>query len=152
MILPYTAKSFIDSPHWSKLPYDLQEALAVVSKVLPFRTNEYVLQNLIDWRQIPDDPMFRLTFPHREMLDAEEYEQLRDLVIERPDEQAAAKLVDKIRRRMHPHPGGQQTHNVPMLDGEAMRGIQHKYDQTVLFFPAAGQTCHAYCTLCFAGA
>lgn len=146
---PYTAKSFIDSQHWGKLPYDLQEALVVVSKVLPFRTNEYVLQNLIDWKKVPDDPMFRLTFPHRDMLQADEYEQLRDLVIERPDEQAAAKLVDRIRRRMNPHPAGQQTHNVPMLDGEALRGIQHKYDQTVLFFPAAGQTCHAYCTFCF---
>ena len=27
--------------------------------------------------------------------------------------------------------------------------MQHKYRETVLFFPAAGQTCHAYCTYCF---
>ena len=27
--------------------------------------------------------------------------------------------------------------------------MQHKYAETVLFFPAAGQTCHAYCTYCF---
>ena len=30
-----------------------------------------------------------------------------------------------------------------------MRGLQHKYRETVLFFPAQGQTCHAYCTYCF---
>ncbi|HEY8452772.1 MAG TPA: lysine 2,3-aminomutase, partial [Natronosporangium sp.] len=26
---------------------------------------------------------------------------------------------------------------------------QHKYPETVLFFPKQGQTCHAYCTYCF---
>jgi L-lysine 2,3-aminomutase len=27
--------------------------------------------------------------------------------------------------------------------------MQHKYRETVLFFPGQGQTCHAYCTFCF---
>jgi L-lysine 2,3-aminomutase len=27
--------------------------------------------------------------------------------------------------------------------------MQHKYHETVLFFPSQGQTCHAYCTYCF---
>jgi KamA family protein len=27
--------------------------------------------------------------------------------------------------------------------------MQHKYRDTVLFFPSPGQTCHAYCTYCF---
>ena len=27
--------------------------------------------------------------------------------------------------------------------------MQHKYRETVLFFPSQGQTCHAYCTFCF---
>ena len=30
-----------------------------------------------------------------------------------------------------------------------LAGVQHKYKETVLFFPSAGQTCHAYCTFCF---
>jgi KamA family protein len=30
-----------------------------------------------------------------------------------------------------------------------LRGLQHKYKETVLYFPSAGQTCHAYCTFCF---
>jgi L-lysine 2,3-aminomutase len=40
-------------------------------------------------------------------------------------------------------------HNVPEIDGVKLTGMQHKYRQTVLFFPAKGQTCHAYCTFCF---
>jgi KamA family protein len=146
---PYTAKSVIETPYWAKMSYEAQEALAVVSRVLPFRTNDYVLSQLIDWSRVPDDPIFRLTFPHKDMLTEPEYETLRDLVLEKKDEVAAKKLIHGIRLRMNPHPGGQMTDNVPMLDGVALGGLQHKYKETVLFFPAAGQTCHAYCTFCF---
>jgi L-lysine 2,3-aminomutase len=38
---------------------------------------------------------------------------------------------------------------VPELNGQRLTGMQHKYRETVLFFPSQGQTCHAYCTYCF---
>lgn len=38
---------------------------------------------------------------------------------------------------------------IPELEGRPLPGIQHKYRETVLFFPAQGQTCHAYCSFCF---
>jgi KamA family protein len=41
------------------------------------------------------------------------------------------------------------THNVPRVNDAPLKGLQHKYKETVLFFPSAGQTCHAYCTFCF---
>jgi KamA family protein len=50
---------------------------------------------------------------------------------------------------MNPHPDGQRELNIPRLNGEPVQGMQHKYRETVLFFPAAGQTCHSYCTYCF---
>ena len=43
----------------------------VVGHVLPFRVNSYVVDELIDWSRVPDDPIFRLTFPQAEMLSAE---------------------------------------------------------------------------------
>jgi KamA family protein len=39
--------------------------------------------------------------------------------------------------------------NIPRVGGRVLPGLQHKYRETVLFFPAAGQTCHTYCTYCF---
>jgi KamA family protein len=51
--------------------------------------------------------------------------------------------------RMNPHPAGQVTHNVARMNDAPLRGVQHKYKETVLFFPSRGQTCHAYCTFCF---
>ncbi|HTU09104.1 MAG TPA: lysine 2,3-aminomutase, partial [Trebonia sp.] len=35
-------------------------AVRAVATVLPFRTNSYVLDELIDWDAAPDDPMYRL--------------------------------------------------------------------------------------------
>lgn len=43
--------------------------------------------------------------------------------------------AERIRRRLNPHPSGQQEQNVPMLNGRKLPGMQHKYSETVLFFP-----------------
>jgi len=146
---PYTRLSIQQAPQWRNLSVDQQEAISVVSRVLPFRVNSYVLEEQIDWVKVPDDPIFRLTFPHRDMLHESEYATLRDLLFGSAAEAEIEHFVRSIRLGMNPHPAGQMTHNVPFLDGAPVRGIQHKYRETVLFFPSAGQSCHAYCTFCF---
>ena len=52
-------------------------------------------------------------------------------------------------RGLNPHPAGQREFNIPSEEDEVFEGLQHKYRETVLFFPSQGQTCHAYCTFCF---
>jgi KamA family protein len=146
---PYTRQTIKQARQWEWMPDELREATQVVSHVLPFRTNEYVLDQLIDWNNVPDDPIYRLVFPHRDMLAPEEYAHLRDLVLVKRDDAAIAQYVHGIRMRMNPHPAGQMTHNVPRVNDAPLKGLQHKYKETVLFFPSAGQTCHAYCTFCF---
>ncbi|MCK9195180.1 MAG: hypothetical protein M0P19_15050, partial [Nevskia sp.] len=146
---PYTRHTIRDAPQWKKLTEDQREAVAVVSRVLPFRVNSYVMDELIDWDNVPDDSIYRLTFSHRDMLLPSEYETLRNLVLVDKDEHKIEQMVRQIRMRMNPHPAGQMTHNVPIMDGRSLNGLQHKYRETVLFFPKAGQTCHAYCTFCF---
>lgn len=122
----------------------------VVSEVLPFRANQYVLDELIDWSRVPDDPIYRLVFPHRDMLPPREYSLLRDLLFaDSPNRDAINRKITELRLWMNPHPAGQMTHNVPMLEGKPVAGVQHKYRETALFFPSAGQSCHAYCTFCF---
>lgn len=49
------------------------------------------------------------------------------------------KEVEKIRATMNPHPANQKTMNVPRDNGKEVPGIQHKYRETVLFFPAEGK-------------
>jgi KamA family protein len=134
---------------WSGIPKENREAVKVVSRILPFRTNEYVMRELIDWTNIPEDPIFQLTFPQKEMVDPDSYDRVARLLRRGAPGDEIDEAVRGIRLGLNPHPAGQLTHNVPLLDGRPVAGVQHKYRQTVLFFPSRGQTCHAYCTFCF---
>ena len=136
-------------PQWESIAPDVREAVEVVGSVLPFRTNRYVLDELIDWSRVPDDPIFQLVFPQRGMLEDSEYREVHSLLRSGDRAEAMTAAVNRIRLDLNPHPAGQLTHNVPIVDGERMEGVQHKYRETVLFFPSQGQTCHAYCTYCF---
>ncbi|BAY84425.1 L-lysine 2,3-aminomutase [Calothrix parasitica NIES-267] len=128
-----------------------QEILGMkaVAQVLPFRTNNYVVEELIDWDNIPNDPIFRLTFPHKDMLSREHFNQMLALLEQNAPEKVIKETANKIRRDLNPHPGGQLQYNVPFLNSKSVPGVQHKYQETVLVFPTAAQTCHAYCTFCF---
>ena len=134
---------------WQRMPVELQEATRVVSTVLPFRTNSYVIRELIDWDNIPNDPIFQLVFPQRGMLSEGQFAEIEELLKGGSRRDELAQVVHSIRSGLNPHPDGQLTHNIPTLNGRPLQGLQHKYDSTVLFFPSQGQTCHAYCTYCF---
>ena len=67
---PYTRQTIAQAPQWERLSQDLREAILVVSRVLPFRTNEYVMNELIDWDNIPNDPIYRLVFPRWDDIEA----------------------------------------------------------------------------------
>lgn len=64
----YDIHNFHLLPPLQKLPLSYLSAMKAVALVLPFRSNNYIVDNLIDWHNIPDDPIFRLTFPHPDML------------------------------------------------------------------------------------
>ncbi|PHN07890.1 KamA family radical SAM protein [Flavilitoribacter nigricans] len=145
----FTLRNFAKVPQVQQYltPEQLHD-IEVVGNVLPFKVNNYVIDELIDWTNIPHDPIFQLTFPQREMLSAAHYREM-EKALSQDLSKAELKLVaNKIRYELNPHPDGQQ-HNVPMLDDTKLTGIQHKYRETVLFFPSNSQTCHAYCTFCF---
>ncbi|MCE8041617.1 lysine 2,3-aminomutase [Halomonas daqingensis] len=131
------------------LPEDLRFDMRVVSQVLPFRVNEYVIEELIDWSDVPADPVFQLTFPQRGMLRPEHYDAVAELVRRDADAAEMKPVIERIRAELNPHPAGQMDLNLPLLDGEPLPGMQHKYRETVLFFPSQGQVCHSYCTFCF---
>jgi KamA family protein len=124
-------------------------AMQVVASILPFRVNQYVIDELVDWDDIPNDPMFQLTFPQRGMVSEAVFDSMAELLRRDPEAHEIRARANTLRKDLNPHPAGQKTLNVPHLAGEALPGMQHKYDETVLFFPSQGQVCHAYCTFCF---
>lgn len=145
----FTLNNFTKIPQVSEyLSPDEIHAIHVVGNVLPFKVNNYVVDELIDWTNIPNDPIYQLTFPQKEMLSKEDFQTVSDALAAGLKKPELLKVVNKIRLALNPHPAGQE-HNVPELDGQKLTGIQHKYNETVLFFPSNSQTCHAYCTFCF---
>jgi KamA family protein len=120
-----------------------------VAAVLPFRVNAYVVDHLIVWDAAPDDPIYRLTFPSPEMLPGEDVARIAELFRAGATRKEIDAVANEIRARLNPHPAGQLTLNRPKDGEEPLDGVQHKYAETVLFFPKQGQTCHAYCTYCF---
>lgn len=143
----YEIKDIDRLPQLQKLSTADRLAMKAVAQVLPFRVNNYVVEELIDWEKIPDDPIFRLTFPQKEMLALDSLDKvIWYLKNSTPEE--LRQVVNTVRSQLNPHPAG-QAYNIPTLDGKQVPGIQHKYPETVLIFPTAGQTCHAYCTFCF---
>lgn len=142
----YALHNYEQIPQCAHLRATDKEAIEVVGRVLPFKTNNYVTDELIDWSNIPNDPIYTLTFPRRDMLLPTHYEQVKQLLT--ADKATLARTVSDIRLSLNPNPAGQE-HNVPELNGVRLEGMQHKYRETVLLFPRQGQTCHAYCTFCF---
>jgi KamA family protein len=145
----YSEATLDHIPQLTLLSGEQRFTMRVVAKVLPFRVNDYVVDELIDWRRVPDDPLFQLTFPQRGMLGDEHFGKMASLLTRNAPKQEVKDLATAIRAELNPHPAGQQEHNGPMLDGRPLEGMQHKYPETVLFFPSQGQTCHSYCTFCF---
>ena len=122
--------------------------IEVVGTVLPFKTDNYVVDELIDWTNFENDPIFILNFPQKDMLDEASFRKVASLLKNNSPRKIVQDEVKKIRLKLNPNPAGQES-NVPVFEGERLTGIQHKYREIVLFFPTQGQTCHAYCTFCF---
>lgn len=125
------------------------KSIEVVGNVLPFKANNYIIEELIDWDNYKNDPIFHLTFPQKEMLKEEHFNLVEKAIDNNVSSEELFKICTKVRLDLNPHPAGQAALNVPMHNGQPLEGVQHKYKETVLFFPSAGQTCHAYCTFCF---
>ena len=146
----YTLANFRDLPQIQNLSDQQQFEMEVVGNILPFKANNYVVEQLIDWNNIPNNPMFVLTFPQRGMLLPEHFDKMSNALKSNLEKKEITNLANEIRLQLNPHPAGQMELNVPTLkDGTKLFGMQHKYHETCLFFPSQSQTCHAYCSFCF---
>ena len=145
----YGIKDIEKIPQLQNLDFEERFNLKVVSHVLPFRTNNYVIEELIDWDNIPDDPIYQLTFLQKDMINDNQFDRMAWALRKGSSHEEIKELANSIRLELNPHPAGQLTANVPVINDDPVPGIQHKYKETVLVFPSSGQTCHAYCTFCF---
>jgi hypothetical protein len=136
----YTQRDLERIEALKRLPDEQRLAMRVVASVLPFRVNDYVIDELIDWNNIPEDPIFQLTFPQRGMLAPAPFERMTRLHRSGAHEATISALATEIRAALNPHPGGQMDLNVPRGQaGDKLSGLQHKYRESVLVFPLRGR-------------
>ena len=64
----YTLHNYCSIPQMASLPANISNDINIVGQVLPFKSNNYVVDELIDWSDIENDPIFTLNFPRKEML------------------------------------------------------------------------------------
>lgn len=133
-------------------PHLLAADYEAAAAVFPMRTNNYVVEQLVDFTCAPADPIFQLVFPQPGMLDPADLAYIKHIQKAAQESKVTQRVAaERIRARLNPHPAGQKQLNVPRDPVSAMEyeGLQHKYRETVLVFPSEGQFCHAFCTYCF---
>jgi len=102
----YTLHNFRQIPQIDKLSKEQKFNIEVVGNVLPFRVSNYVIDELIDWDNLENDPFFILTFPQKEMLSPYRYEKVADLLRKGEPRSELVKAVNKIRLDLNPNPAG----------------------------------------------
>ena len=110
----YTQRNLDQIQQLQCLSEELRFDIRVVAQVLPFRVNQYVIDELIAWEDVPNDPIFRLVFPQREMLDPAHFSQIADLLRANAEQSVLKHAAAEIHRELNPHPAGQTTQNVPV--------------------------------------
>lgn len=144
----YTQKTFKNIPQIQNLSAAQIFDIEVLGEIFPFKVNNYVIDELINWDNFSEDSIFRLTFPQKGMLSTKYFDRMAQLIQAKAPQKEITKASNEIRLTLNPNPSG-QANNLPEYNGEKLVGAQHKYKETMLFFPTQGQTCHAYCTFCF---
>jgi len=95
----YQLNNFRDIPQVRKLSEEQKFEIEVVGHVLPFKANNYVVDRLIDWDKVPDDPMYALTFPQKGMLLPEHFDEIAALLKSGADKVVIKEVANRIRIR-----------------------------------------------------
>jgi len=114
-IKSYTLMNFRTIPQIQQISEETQFQMEVVGNVLPFKTNNYVVEQLIEWDSVPNDPMYVLTFPQKGMLIPEHYDKMAYTLRSGADKKEIARVANDFRLQFNPHPAGQMELNVPQL-------------------------------------
>lgn len=116
----YTERQLEKIEALSQLSAQQRFEMTVVANVLPFRVNRYVIDKLIDWKRVPDDPIFQLVFPQKGMLSENDFKQMSTVLRNTSDRTVIQKTANEIRQRLNPHPAEQLSLNVPHAEGEVL--------------------------------
>jgi len=138
----YSANSFKNTPHYQKLTKKQQNEFDIVTKILHFKVNDYVIDSLINWEDLDNDPFYKLIFPQRGMVLEKDYQRLENRIEVSADNSSVEMATLVARRNLYPP-------HMPTNDNHIqIDGLYHLFPKTLELFPTKASTCHSYCTYC----
>ncbi|MTI32498.1 KamA family radical SAM protein [Xanthovirga aplysinae] len=145
----YNNLSFKKTDYYNRLPPKEKEAFDILSTVFHFKTNNYVLEKLIDWKNVETDSIYRLIFPRKEMLNPADYEQLTLMHKAGISMESLGPFIETIRKKMSPKLKYPEK-SIPKLNGLKLQGAWQNFGTIINLYPdPMVKTCHAYCSYCF---
>ena len=147
--ISYNNHSFKKTVYYNYLSQAQKEAFDILSKIFYFKTNNYVLEHLIDWTNLETDAMFRLNFLHKNMLSKQDYQCLLSIYRLGANLEDLMPFIEVIRKKTTPQiPYDEKC--FPKSGGKRIEGLYHSFTNAISLFPAPMmKTCHAYCSYCF---
>ena len=138
----YSATSFKNTPFFDKLSLPQQNEFNIVTKILHFKVNDHVINNLINWEDLENDPLYKLIFPQRGMVLDKDYLRLQNRIDISADNTSIELASLVARKNLYPP-------YIPENDSHIqIDGLYHLLPKTLELFPTKASTCHAYCTYC----
>ncbi len=147
--ISYNNHSFQKTKYYDRLSQAQKDDFILLSKIFYFKTNNYVLENLIDWDNLENDPMFRLNFLHKNVISAQDYDQLMLFYKAGVKIKELHPFIETIRKKTTPQiPYDEKC--FPKQGGQRIQGLYRSFNNVVSLFPDPMlKTCHAYCSYCF---
>jgi hypothetical protein len=102
----YTLNNYKNIPQMKFLSTHQVEAIEIVGRVFPFKIDSLIVDEVIDWRNIHNDPMFIITFPQKAMLNEEHYRAMKIILDHGGDALSMNRMADMIRNELDPEKKG----------------------------------------------
>jgi len=139
----FTYKNIDSLKDFCPIPDKTLQQLKLLASVFPFKTNNYVISNLINWENLENDPVYITNFPQPSFLN-EELKKLLDSC-EYGNSLCEMKFSIKIRQSII----SQMKPAEEIFNNELPNGLYHRFPHTLMLFPAEARFCHGICTYCF---
>lgn len=145
----FNNNTFPSSVYYKLLPNSERENFDILSSIFHFKINTYVADNLIDWDNVPEDPIYRILFPRKEMIREKDFVYLKAAMNTGIPRELRGQLQDQIRKRMLPKWVSAEA-STPMEGDAPIQGLYNTFRTDLSLFPAPmAITCHSYCNYCF---
>lgn len=108
----FSLRNYRTIPQIKQLSEESKRNIEIVGSVLPFKLNNYVIGELIDWANYENDPIFNLTFPQKEMLSPHHFDEMAAALEQSTNKKFQQEVSHKIRLQLNPNPAGQKDYNL----------------------------------------